>query len=146
MTEPTKPKRNKFPDIQIGEVFTRLTVTSNQIINEGGYKVRECICACGTPKTVMEIHLKSQNTKSCGCLAREGIKVRGENRKPRKKQQNSMPCLKCGAPCLHSSSHCGNCRRVSCKRCAKPFMAGIIGETHCGHCKKAKSRPSRGDW
>ena len=66
----------KSPNL-IGQTFNRLTV-----IADGGYyqepkgqrrKQWICRCECGTETTVTAKHLKSGNTKSCGCLQRESV-------------------------------------------------------------------------
>ena len=139
-----KPRRAPQP-INIGDVFVRLTILSDRIM-DNDYKKRMCRCLCGTEKLVMEAHIVSGNTQSCGCLAKEGVKIRSENRKPRKKGQNHFACSGCGQPCLHKSSYCSACRRVPCRHCKEPFMMTVMGDATCAHCKKAKSRPSRGEW
>lgn len=57
--------------IEIGAVYGRLTVVSQ----EGLYRERErmylCQCSCGNRTTVPGHSLKSGNTQSCGCLRRE---------------------------------------------------------------------------
>jgi hypothetical protein len=53
----------------IGRVFSRLTV----IAKSERPKHWVCQCACGAQKTVQSANLRSNGTKSCGCLARERI-------------------------------------------------------------------------
>lgn len=55
----------------IGEKFGRLTVLS--IVAGGGRAEAKCICDCGNIVTKVLYRLKSGNTKSCGCLARDVV-------------------------------------------------------------------------
>lgn len=64
-----------------GKVFGRLTV-----IERSGYKFSggenlatwKCKCVCGNYIDVTTAALKSGNTKSCGCLIKDGLKARGK--------------------------------------------------------------------
>lgn len=53
-----------------GKIYARLTVVS-RAENAGKEARWNCICECGGSATVYGISLKSGDTKSCGCLARE---------------------------------------------------------------------------
>lgn len=57
------------------QVFGRLTVDSVE-----GSKVH-CTCACGTKRIVSIYSLRSGNTRSCGCLARERTANMGRSNK-----------------------------------------------------------------
>lgn len=57
------------------QVFGRLTVDSVE-----GSKVH-CTCACGTKRIVSIYSLRSGNTRSCGCLARERTASMGRGNK-----------------------------------------------------------------
>lgn len=57
----------RFIDIA-GQVFTRLTV-----ISYAGHHEWNCICACGIKVIIKGGHLRSGNTKSCGCLHRDWL-------------------------------------------------------------------------
>lgn len=55
----------------IGKKFHRLTVIKFSHYDKNHRKHYLCKCDCGTEKTVQGSLLKSDNTKSCGCLSRE---------------------------------------------------------------------------
>lgn len=61
----------------IGQTFHRLTVVADAGYYQephGQRRLRwECICECGNTAIVTGKHLKSGNTKSCGCLQRESV-------------------------------------------------------------------------
>jgi hypothetical protein len=54
-----------------GQVFGRLTVRMRGPNTTGGKTTWECVCVCGTLRTVSSNHLKNGHTKSCGCFNRE---------------------------------------------------------------------------
>ena len=54
-------------EVNVGMKFGRLTVESKF----GYYKKWNCVCECGSETTVVQCHLLSGNTKSCGCLKRD---------------------------------------------------------------------------
>jgi len=54
----------------IGKRFGRLTITSDAP-HEKGHRSFICKCDCGRSKKVRFGHLKSGDTKSCGCLQKE---------------------------------------------------------------------------
>jgi len=64
----------KFTDLS-GQRFGRLTVVKrveNKVQPNGSHKIMyECLCDCGTVKTVCASNLKMGTTRSCGCLNRE---------------------------------------------------------------------------
>lgn len=68
-----------------GKKFGRLTVinrSENDYIYKGKIYPRwNCICECGTLKEVMGDELRSGNTKSCGCYAKEVSAVNGKSLK-----------------------------------------------------------------
>lgn len=56
-----------------GEKFGRLTVISQSIIRGNRNQIKwDCICECGTKKTIPSTSLRSGSSKSCGCLVLEG--------------------------------------------------------------------------
>lgn len=59
-----------------GQKFHRLTA-----VEYVGNKKWRCICDCGKETVVLSHHLKSGNTKSCGCLNRELMTQIGKNSK-----------------------------------------------------------------
>lgn len=50
-----------------GQRFGKLVVIKN-VGKEGNYYLWLCKCDCGNKKNIRGAHLKSGNTKSCGCL------------------------------------------------------------------------------
>lgn len=64
----------------IGSRFGRLTVIdyADDIVSTSGYHtvMWKCICECGNIVTVRGKCLASGDTKSCGCLQREGVSER----------------------------------------------------------------------
>jgi hypothetical protein len=60
----------------IGEKFGRLTVLSLSHTSKG-YRHYLCKCECGASHTVQGTSLRSGNTKSCGCLARDNGRRQG---------------------------------------------------------------------
>lgn len=53
-----------------GKRFGRLVI-SHRVENRGHRVFWHCICDCGTGVEVWSAKLKNNNTRSCGCLARE---------------------------------------------------------------------------
>ncbi len=56
----------KFRDL-IGEVFGVWRVVRRAENSKSGSAQWDCVCECGTPKTMRSNHLTSGNSKSCGC-------------------------------------------------------------------------------
>lgn len=61
-------------EININEIFGRLTVKRYLGRIKNGRKTWECQCKCGNIVSVTECHLKSGHTKSCGCLKKDNDK------------------------------------------------------------------------
>lgn len=62
-----------------GKKFERLTVvrfSHTTKIPKGTVKYWECLCDCGNKVTVAVASLTSGNTKSCGCIHKEGLIAR----------------------------------------------------------------------
>lgn len=55
------------------KVFGRLTVVRCAGTNKRGHLLWECICNCGEHTTVLGASLRNGQTKSCGCLSKEGF-------------------------------------------------------------------------
>lgn len=55
----------------IGEKFTRLTVVGFSHKDSNHRKWWKCVCDCGKEKVLHTGNLRSGNTRSCGCLAKE---------------------------------------------------------------------------
>lgn len=53
---------------QIGSKFGRWTILSNAGRNKRYQQLVNCICECGTRRTVVEDHLKSGRSTSCNCF------------------------------------------------------------------------------
>lgn len=56
-----------------GQVFTRLTVRGRGKNKPYGKAAWNCDCTCGNIRNVLGTSLRSGNTKSCGCLKKEGM-------------------------------------------------------------------------
>ncbi len=57
----------KFIDIT-GQQFNKLAVVSRAGVDKHNKILWNCVCDCGNKVVVLGRHLKSGNTKSCGCL------------------------------------------------------------------------------
>lgn len=71
-------KRHICEDLT-GQRFGRWTVLRNTGIKERSSYLFECQCDCGTIKNIRSGSLKSGNSKSCGCLAKELSRKREKN-------------------------------------------------------------------
>lgn len=60
-----------------GKVFGRLTVIEHAGHDKHGHNLWKCQCKCGNECIVRGGSLKFNNTKSCGCLVKQG-KARAE--------------------------------------------------------------------
>jgi hypothetical protein len=58
-------------EISVGDRFERLVVIELGHHNSDGRKAAKCRCLCGKERIVILKHLRSGNTKSCGCLQRD---------------------------------------------------------------------------
>ena len=58
-----------------GQRFTRLAVVGESG-TDGTCRLWMCLCDCGVSRVVKSIHLRSGNTKSCGCLQRDVVSKR----------------------------------------------------------------------
>lgn len=67
----TGRKNKKHPPVILGSKFGRLTVICKIAPDDVGRERYECRCECGTIVTKLGNWLKSGNTRSCGCLAKE---------------------------------------------------------------------------
>jgi hypothetical protein len=63
-----------FQDLS-GRTFCRLTVLERAPNDAHGHARWLCRCACGNPVTARSYHLKSGQSKSCGCWNREVAKA-----------------------------------------------------------------------
>jgi len=64
-----------------GKRFGKLTVKKRVEVDRKG-TFWECKCDCGNVKVVIGNHLKSGNTKSCGCLAKKNGTTHGAGNEP----------------------------------------------------------------
>ncbi len=60
----------------IGQHFDRLTVIKRSCNSKNGHACWLCQCSCGQKRIVSSDSLKSERTKSCGCLSAEKTKRR----------------------------------------------------------------------
>lgn len=58
-----------------GLVFGRLTVLRPAGSSPRGSRLWLCVCRCGTERKVLAHHLKSGNTRSCGCAWALGARL-----------------------------------------------------------------------
>ena len=56
---------------EIGNTYGYLTVIERAPNNKEGRAMWKCKCKCGNEVVVLGKHLRSGNTKSCGCYQRE---------------------------------------------------------------------------
>lgn len=56
---------------EIGNIYGYLTVIERAPNNKDGRAMWKCKCRCGNEVVVLGKHLRSGNTKSCGCYQRE---------------------------------------------------------------------------
>lgn len=61
----------------VGQRFGRLTVIGMSAERQNGRILWECACDCGNTVLVSKSALKNGTTKSCGCLHKEIMKVKG---------------------------------------------------------------------
>lgn len=73
----------------IGQRVGRLRVIS-QAPSRGGRAHWRCICDCGEETVAAGKNLRTQNTKSCGCLMLESSKALGANRDYIEKRSQSL--------------------------------------------------------
>ena len=63
---------NGIHNVAVGDKYNRLTVDAHLYTDDHYRKYWQCSCACGTDDFVTHSgSLRSGNTKSCGCLAKE---------------------------------------------------------------------------
>lgn len=68
------PKLSKIKE-EIGNKYHRLTVISDGGVAKSRHRIVNCLCDCGKKTSTLLSHLKSGNTKSCGCYSRENSSV-----------------------------------------------------------------------
>ena len=65
---------------RIGEIYNNLTIISFDK-KQGKRYYWNCKCECGSIKSIIYDHLKSENTKSCGCIRKENTSKIGKANK-----------------------------------------------------------------
>jgi len=62
----------------IGKRFGRLTVQALDVENSGRHRMQrwQCLCDCGRRKSVLQCHLVTGRTRSCGCLHADAARNR----------------------------------------------------------------------
>lgn len=60
----------------VGQRFGRLTVAAEGGRDSHGSVMWECVCDCGTTRTLLGSNLTAGRTRSCGCLRKEVTSVR----------------------------------------------------------------------
>ena len=91
-----------------GQRFGRLTVTSRTENDSRGKTRWVCICDCGNEVVVAGDHLKSGNTKSCGCYNQE---TRSKTHKKHGQRHTRLYGIWC-----HIKSRCNNKNDTEYKR------------------------------
>lgn len=85
-----KPNR---PELEIGQRFTRLVVTSREYVKDNRRYV-DTQCDCGNHKTVRADSIGQGKTESCGCLHKENLSkaasTHGESSTPLYKNYHAM--------------------------------------------------------
>ena len=96
-----------------GQPFGRLIVIREYGRDKWGKVLWLCKCECGREVVVREDHLRSENTKSCGCLSRELVRERNTTHgccnEPWYKTYNDM-MQRCGHSKGSSEHHLRNYR------------------------------------
>lgn len=64
---------------EVGNKYGRLTVVTDAGRNSGGTVLWRCVCCCGNSVTVLGTSLRTGNTKSCGCLAKDNGSTMGKS-------------------------------------------------------------------
>ena len=59
---------------EIGNTYGYLTVIDRAPNNKDGHARWKCKCKCGNEVIVLGKHLRSGNTKSCGCYHKERVR------------------------------------------------------------------------
>jgi len=67
-------KKKLFFENLSGKKFGRYTVVEESGYDEHGFLKLLCLCDCGTKKIVLYQSLRSERTKSCGCLKKQKAK------------------------------------------------------------------------
>ena len=128
-----------------GMRFGRLTVIE-QAENQGKHRRWECHCDCGNTKIVSETNLIHNQTRSCGCLARETAKE--TVKKAHAARRVSFGCIHCGADSHYAKGLCRNCytKLHRWERSGKSTMpdnvAEIVGSlrANSSECKNVQNR------
>lgn len=70
------PSNGKTEQVKPGDTFNHMTVINFSHHDKRWRRHYLCRCRCGTTKTVLGTLLRSGNTKSCGCWAKEAARLR----------------------------------------------------------------------
>lgn len=82
------PQANKM--LKVGDNFNRLTVVNFVRMQGSGHAIYKVHCDCGTEFEVLGSSVKSNNTKSCGCLHRDRVATHGLSQSPTYKSWLAM--------------------------------------------------------
>lgn len=110
----------------IGERYGRLTVQSVTVSREA---VALCVCECGRSKSVRVRSLQSGQTKSCGCLFKEAIKIVGQSRRTHGRKKTAEYRIWAGLKSRCYDQQCAQYPRyggrgiIVCERWVKSFEA-----------------------
>lgn len=152
----------KYPPIQVGDVFTRLTVVELSHPDKNGQTHWLCRCKCGTEKRISALNLNRRLIKSCGCIRKETTSARSKTHGLSNTPEHATWC-----------NMIGRCRRHDpgtiyaekgtfvCQRWAESFEAFLEdmgpkpspdssidridndGNYTCGHCEDCKERDQK---
>lgn len=77
---------------------------------------------------VVSGHKDPRNTTNCHIVCGKiAVKTRAHD--------HHAPCLKCQGRTPHISGVCDACRRTTCLRCKRVFIARKLGISRCGNCR-----------
>lgn len=72
------PTHPRFKNLE-GQMFGRWTVIAYAGRSKNKHSLWDCICDCGTKKTVFGLHIVRGSSKSCGCLSSEVVTKRNSS-------------------------------------------------------------------
>lgn len=116
-----------------GNRYDRLVVVG-RAPNQGRYTAWFCRCDCGAIKVVRGGHLRGAETKSCGCLRREGRTTHGAARHgqlSRTYRAWSDAKRRCYSPKTHGYDHYGGRGIGVCERWRGNYLAFLADMGEC---------------
>lgn len=121
-----KIPRRKHQAVVAGRKYGRLTVLKKASDSRFGHPRHRCRCTCGRTCVVQDSNLKSGNTRSCGCLQREIVRIasvtHGASYTPEHVAWRSM-IARCTIPSSTSFRYYGGRGIKVCKHWLRSFLA-----------------------